>query len=287
MLIFYIFLALAIVTILLVLSIITVKQQTVQVVEVFGKFHNAKYAGLQLKVPYPIGVVSGTMSLAIKEVAHSINVKALDNAFLEVPVKVQYRVIPNKIKEAFYELSSPESQIVSYIVNVVRSTASQMPMSDLFQSKTTIEDSVKSTLNERFVTYGYEIVNVLVDDPQPSEEIRKAFDRVIASEREKEAAHNHAEAYRVQRVGEAQAESESINLKSLAYIKSRLDILKSFQGAVNVSDTEVLALITGIDYRDALRDISRNDSLIVVPHSFSDAQSAILTTELIKKQNKK
>ena len=268
----------------LFLSVITVKQQTVQVIEVFGRFHNAKHAGLRFKVPYPIGIVAGVMDLSIKELSRSINVKALDNAFLEVPVKVQYRVISTKIKEAFYELSSPENQIVSYVVNVVRSTASSMPMADLFQSKNAIEDSVKSTLNERFFSYGFEIINVLVDDPQPSPEIRIAFDKVIASEREKEAAINYAESYRIKKVGEAKAEAESIQLKSQAYIQSRAEIAQLMKEKLNITDDELLKLIAGIDYRDALRDISKNGSLIVVPHSFSDVQSGVLTAEILKKQ---
>ena len=268
----------------LFLSVIIVKQQTVQVIEVFGRFHNAKHAGLRFKIPYPIGIVAGVMDLSIKELSRSINVKALDNAFLEVPVKVQYRVISTKIKEAFYELSSPENQIVSYVVNVVRSTASSMPMADLFQSKNAIEDSVKSTLNERFSSYGFEIINVLVDDPQPSPEIRIAFDKVIASEREKEAAINYAESYRIKKVGEAKAEAESIQLKSQAYIQSRAEIAQLMKEKLNITDDELLKLIAGIDYRDALRDISKSGSLIVVPHNFSDVQSGILTAEILKKQ---
>jgi regulator of protease activity HflC (stomatin/prohibitin superfamily) len=224
------------------------------------------------------------MDLSIKELSRPINVKALDNAFLEVPVKVQYRVISTKIKEAFYELSSPENQIVSYVVNVVRSTASSMLMADLFQSKNAIEDSVKSTLNERFSSYGFEIINVLVDDPQPSPEIRIAFDKVIASEREKEAAINYAESYRIKKVGEAKAEAESIQLKSQAYIQSRAEIAQLMKEKLNITDDELLKLIAGIDYRDALRDISKSGSLIVVPHNFSDVQSGILTAEILKKQ---
>ncbi|MDA0617558.1 MAG: SPFH domain-containing protein [Proteobacteria bacterium] len=284
MLLIWVLVAVLVIGFLLPFSVITVKQQTVDVIEVFGKFHNAKHAGLRFKVPSPIGQVVGTMSLAIQEVERSINVKALDNAFLEVPVKVQYRVIPTKIKEAFYELSSPENQIVSYIVNVVRSTASAMLMSDLFQSKSAVEDAVKSTLNEKFITYGYEIVNVLVDDPQPSPEIRTAFDRVVASEREKEAAANYAESYRIKKVGEAQAEAESIHLKSRAYIKSRTEIAKVLKEELHVQDGDILSLIAGIDYRDALRDIAKDGSLIVVPHTFSDAQSSVITAEILKKR---
>ena len=127
-------------------------------------------------------------------------------------------------------------------------------------------------------------INVLVDDPQPSPEIRIAFDKVIASEREKEAAINYAESYRIKKVGEAKAEAESIQLKSQAYIQSRAEIAQLIKEKLNITDDELLKLIAGIDYRDALRDISKSGSLIVVPHNFSDVQSGILTAEILKKQ---
>lgn len=263
--------------------VITVKQHTMQIIEVFGRFYNAKHAGLRCKIPYPIGIIAGTVDLRIMELVKVISVKALDNAFVEVPVKVQYRVIPEKIKEAYYELQNPSAQMLSYIVNVVRATASAMPMNDLFQSKNAIEDSVKKTLNERFSNYGYAIVNVLVDDPQPSQEVRTAFDKVVASEREKEAAVNQAEAYRIRKVEEARAEAESIMLKSRAYVESRMQIISLAKQEMDASDTAVLNLIAGIDYRDALRDIARDGSLIVVPHGFSDYNSAVLTSEILKK----
>lgn len=281
MLIFFI--SIVILAGLIALSVITVKQHTMQVIEVFGRFYNAKDAGLRFKVPYPIGIVAGTVDLRIMELVKIISVKALDNAFVEVPVKVQYRVIPEKIKEAYYELQNPSAQMLSYIVNVVRSTASSMPMNDLFQSKNAIEDSVKKTLNERFTNYGYEIVNVLVDDPQPSQDVRTAFDKVVASQREKEAAINQAEAYRIRKVEEARAEAESVMLKSRAYIESRMEIINLAKQALNVDDKDALTLIAGIDYRDALRDVAKSGSLIVVPHGFTDSNSAVLTTEILKK----
>ena len=61
--------------------------------------------------------------------------------------------------------------------------------------------------------YGYDIVNVLVDEPQPSPEVQAAFNRVIAAQREREAAENEAEAQRIRLVGVAEAEKTSKRLQ--------------------------------------------------------------------------
>jgi regulator of protease activity HflC (stomatin/prohibitin superfamily) len=113
--------------------------------------------------------------------------------------------------------------------------------------------------------------------------VKSAFDKVVASQREKEAAINQAEAYRIRKVEEARAEAESIMLKSRAYVESRMEIISLAKNQLNVDDNAALTLISGIDYRDALRDVAKSGSLIVVPHGFSDANSAVLTTEILKK----
>ena len=99
-------------------SIMVVKQKTAVIVEVFGRFHTVKDAGLRLKYPYPIAVerrtpVGTRVNLRLRELKEHVSVKTRDNAFVSFPVAVQYRVNPMRIKEAFYELDDAQGQIVS------------------------------------------------------------------------------------------------------------------------------------------------------------------------------
>ena len=68
-----IFLVLVIIIVgVVALSVITVRQHTMHIVEVFGKFYNAKDAGLRFKVPYPIGIVVGNVDLRIMELVKGL-----------------------------------------------------------------------------------------------------------------------------------------------------------------------------------------------------------------------
>jgi regulator of protease activity HflC (stomatin/prohibitin superfamily) len=192
-------------------TIVVTRQQNVRLIETFGRFSSIRSAGLSFKLPWPIQSAGANFSLQIQEIAEDVNVKSKDNAFVSVPIRVQYRVNEATAQDAFYKLSNAADQIRSYVVNQVRSTASGMSFNDLFQSRNTFENDVASTLSERMGEFGFKIENVLVDDPQPSAELRRAFDRVISAERLKEAAVNEGEAKRTLLVAGANAEGEALS----------------------------------------------------------------------------
>jgi len=193
-----------------------VRGKTAAVLETFGKPHkNASEPGLRFKLPWPITIVVARINVQLQQISSNVSVKTRDNAFMTVPVTVHYKAIsdnPMGPVKAHYELENPEMQINSYILNNVRQTASGMEMIDLYANRDSMEHQVKDLLSEKFKHYGYVIENVLVDEPQPSQEVEDAFNRVIASERLKEAAINEAEATRIELVGSARAEAESRKL---------------------------------------------------------------------------
>jgi regulator of protease activity HflC (stomatin/prohibitin superfamily) len=62
------------------------------------------------------------MSLRIQQMDVVCETKTKDNVFVQVAVAVQYRVLAEKIYDAFYKLTDPSEQIRSYIYDVIRST---------------------------------------------------------------------------------------------------------------------------------------------------------------------
>lgn len=259
--------------------VVVVSEKTAKLIERFGKYSSTKQAGLNFKLPWPIDAVRATVPLNTQELKDTVVVKSSDNAFLEVPWSIQYIVIGGKAKEAYYELDDPRKQMKSYVTNTIRSAATDMVMNDLFKSKDAFERAVSEGLTDIFASNGYEIINVLVDDPQPSAELKKAFDKVLASERDKEAARNRAEAKRIEMVGEASAEGESLVIKAESFKKFRVEIAEGNAKAITefLKDTEglvakdVLDFFNGVDLRDAIRDASKNPgSIIVVPVGYGN-----------------
>lgn len=250
--------------------IVLTGQQTVRMIETFGKFSGIRTAGLSFKAPWPIQSASTQFSLRQLQLSEDVGVKSVDNAFLNVPIKLQYRVNPEAAQDAYYKLDNPVEQIRSYIVNQVRATAGGLTFEELFKSRDTFEGDVEETLSDKMAEFGYIIVNVLVDDPQPSEDLRDAFDRVIASQRLKEAATNEGEAARIMSVANAEAEGEALEIKGRAYAKFRKTVadgnaeaLNSFVGETGLTAKDGLTFFNSINEMEALRDAAQHGGKVV------------------------
>ena len=112
-------------------ALFTVKQQTAAIVERFGKFHSIRQSGLQIKIPL-IDRITGRLSLKIQQLDVIIETKTLDDVFVRLKVSVQYKVISEKVYEAYYKLDYPHEQITSYVFDVVRAEVPKMKLDDVF-----------------------------------------------------------------------------------------------------------------------------------------------------------
>ena len=96
----------------LISSVFTIKQQTAGVIERFGKFLSVRQAGFQLKIPI-VDRISGKLSLKIQQLDVIVETKTKDDVFVRLKVSVQYKVIKDKVYDAFYKLDYPHDQITS------------------------------------------------------------------------------------------------------------------------------------------------------------------------------
>lgn len=94
-----------IVLILVVKTLYTVRTYTAGVVERFGKFARIEQAGLHVLIPFAESVYF--VDLQVKQAQFSVETKTRDNVFVQIPVSVQYQILPDKIYDAFYKLSQP------------------------------------------------------------------------------------------------------------------------------------------------------------------------------------
>ena len=91
-------------------SFFTVKQQSSVIIERFGKFQSVRNSGLQLKIPL-VDRVAGRVNLKIQQLDVIIETKTKDNVFIKMKVSVQFKVIQEKVYDAFYKLEYPHDQI--------------------------------------------------------------------------------------------------------------------------------------------------------------------------------
>jgi SPFH domain / Band 7 family len=72
--------------------------------------------------------------------------KTKGDATVTVPVRVQYYVLPDKVKEAYYELDDPEDQIKAHVENVILSYIPEINLDDTYQQEDQIARRIKESL---------------------------------------------------------------------------------------------------------------------------------------------
>jgi regulator of protease activity HflC (stomatin/prohibitin superfamily) len=128
--------AVAIIAAIIVLrmTFFKVSNQTVKIIERFGKYSKTARAGLNFKIPF---VDSVRQVLNLQVLQHVVNVDTItkDKVSVKVAVAVQYEVIAGKEAEAVYKLSRPETQIETYVFDVVRSLVTTQDLDEVFSSR--------------------------------------------------------------------------------------------------------------------------------------------------------
>ncbi|HAD84346.1 MAG TPA: hypothetical protein DCG71_05825 [Brevundimonas sp.] len=261
-------------------------QQHVRVLETFGRYSGSRSAGLSIKAPWPLQVARRPFSLQTRQIALQLGVKSKDNAFVTMPISLQYRVIPNAVQAAFYELQDAEKQIESYVATEARAVAAAKTFDQLYTDRDEFTQTVRESLDEAMNGYGYEIRAVLIDDPRPTEEMISAFNEVLASQRRLEAAENDGEAEKIKRTKSAEASAAAMTITARGIADSRSIIaegnakaLAAFREDTTLTDIDAMTFMMEINRLEALRDAAAHGGrtvLVTGDGSASPVSSALL-----------
>ena len=270
-----VYIVLAVIALIILLSsFFIVKQQTAAIIERFGRYQSVRHSGLQLKIPL-VDRIAGRLSLKIQQLDVIIETKTKDDVFVRLKVSVQYKVIRDKVEDAFYKLDYPHDQITSYVFDVVRAEVPKMILDDVFLRKDDIAIAVKAELNDAMMEYGYDIIKTLVTDIDPDAQVKAAMNRINAADREKTAAQYEGDAQRILIVEKAKAEAESKRLQGQGIADRRREIARGLEESVEVlnkvgiNSQEASALIVVTQHYDTLQAIGQetNSNLILLPNS--------------------
>jgi regulator of protease activity HflC (stomatin/prohibitin superfamily) len=297
-----VFLILVAIVGLLVLSIVlgsffTVETAQVAIVQRLGKFARVAGPGLNWKTPY-LETVVHRLSMKVLQFDVQVETKTQDNVFVQIPVSIQYKVIPDAVEAAFYKLSDPVKQIESMVYNVVLGHVPKMKLDDTFLNQADIASDLRDNLDASMKEYGYSIVKVLISDIVPDQKVKAAMNDINAAQREREATVSRAETNKMLLVKQAEAEAESKRLQGEGIANQRKAIISGLKDSVEdfaktvpgSTPQDVMQLVLMTQYFDTLKDIAANDrsNAILIPHTpntltdfFGQIRNAIIAgTEL-------
>jgi regulator of protease activity HflC (stomatin/prohibitin superfamily) len=273
-------------------SFFTVETAQVAIVQRLGKFARVAGPGLNWKTPY-LETVVRRLSMKVQQFDVQVETKTQDNVFVQIPVSIQYKIMPDAVEAAFYKLSDPVKQIESMVYNVVLGHVPKMKLDDTFLNQADIASDLRDNLDASMKEYGYSIVKVLISDIVPDQKVKAAMNDINAAQREREATVSRAETNKMLLVKQAEAEAESKRLQGEGIANQRKAIISGLKDSVeDFSKTvpgstrqDVMQLVLMTQYFDTLKDIAANDhsNTILIPHTpntltdlFSQIRNAIM-----------
>nr|CAD1833912.1 unnamed protein product [Ananas comosus var. bracteatus] len=253
---------------------IQVDQSTVAIKETFGRFDEVLEPGCHL-LPWCLGKkIAGYLSLRVQQLDVRCETKTKDNVFVTVVASVQYRALADKASDAFYRLSNTREQIQSYVFDVIRSSVPKLNIDDAFEQKNEIAKAVEEELEKAMSMYGYEIVQTLIVDIEPDQQVKRAMNEINAAARLRLAANEKAEAEKILQIKRAEGDAESKYLAGLGIARQRQAIVDGLRDSVlafsdNVPGTsakDVMDMILVTQYFDTMREIgasSKSNSVFI------------------------
>ncbi|HKV24248.1 MAG TPA: SPFH domain-containing protein [Candidatus Acidoferrum sp.] len=280
-------------------SFFTVETAQVAIVQRLGKFARVAGPGLNWKTPYLESVVR-RMSMKVQQFDVRVETKTQDNVFVQIPVSIQYKVIPDAVEAAYYKLTDPVKQIESMVYNVVLGHVPKMKLDDTFLNQAAIANDLRDSLDASMKEYGYSIVKVLISDIVPDDKVKAAMNDINAAQREREATVSRSETNKMLLVKQAEAEAESKRLQGEGIANQRKAIIMGLKESVEdfaktlpgSSAQDVMQLVLLTQYFDTLKEIAANDrsNTILIPHTpnalgdlFSQIRNAIVTGDELSK----
>lgn len=267
----------------------TTQTSTVTIVERFGRYQRTQRPGIGcLWAPCCcMDAIGGTLSLKLQQIDVDCDTKTKDNVFVKMRCSVQYLVVPDRVEDAFYQLSDPKHQIKSYIFDVLRAEVPKVTLDELFLVKERMAVAVKDGVGKAMNRFGYEIVATPITDIDPDRGVKAAMNEINRQERLKKAAHDKGEAAKILMIKqaeaaaakiriEAQADADAKELAGQGLSRQRQAIVDGLQESVNIftkgvdgaDPTTVMDMIMITQYFDTLKDMGANSrtNTIFIPH---------------------
>ena len=283
------------------MSVKIVRQSEVYIIERLGKFHKIADAGLTIIIPFIdhvrsiVSLKQQTLDVAPQEVITK------DNVTITINTVVFYRIMdPAK---AVYEIQSLKKGIEYLSVTSIRDLVGKMDLDSTFSSRDTINDKLRSMLDEATNIWGCSIDRVEVQDIPPPTDFRDAMEKQMNAERNKRAAILQAEGERQAAVLKAQGEKEAAILQADADRESKIrravgeaeairkvaeakaDEVKLVYGAMmKANPNETLVQLKSLE---ALKDVANGEAnKVFIPFEATQALSSVGAISDILKDKK-
>jgi len=259
--------------ILISLSIRIVTPNTVKTVEFMGKFNRILRPGFHFIIPF----LEWTKNQVLFRRNFSVEVEWItqDNVTAYIGLNVIYYVNDNdnnskegNIFKSIYNIDDPKTMMRATIDEQLRAMMVTFTHKNIFAKREEIGEAIEARLREKLSTFGYTLDSIQVRDVKLENTVMSAMNKIIETEKLKEAALNEAEAKKIMQVKEAEAEKESKvllwegmagqRMKIAEWFKESVDLIKQTDDSLNAE--KVLQFLLDSSRIETLGNIGAQDN---------------------------
>lgn len=202
-------------------SFVTVKQGTIAVITVFGKYRRILPPGLNFKLPL-IEQIYSRISIQNRSVELEFQAVTIDQANVYFKAMLLYSVLDQQeetIKNVAFKFVDERNlmqALVRTIEGSIRAYVATKRQSDVLILRRDIVEHVKEQLDQVLETWGYHLQDLQLNDITFDDAIMKSMSQVVASNNLKAAAENEGQALLITKTKAAEAEGNAIKIAAQA-----------------------------------------------------------------------
>ena len=207
--------------IILLSSFVTVKQGTIAVVTVFGKYQRLLRPGLNFKIPL-IEQIYSRISIQNRSVELSFQAVTQDQANVYFKAMLLYSVI-NQDEETiknvafkFVDATNLMQALIRTIEGSIRAYVATQKQANVLAQRNEIVLHVKEQIDQVLDGWGYHLQDLQLNDITFDEEIMRSMSRVVASNNLKAAAENEGQDLLITKTKAAEADGNAIKIAATA-----------------------------------------------------------------------
>ncbi|MDB5031819.1 SPFH domain-containing protein [Mucilaginibacter sp.] len=202
-------------------SFVTVKQGTIAVITVFGKYRRILTPGLSFKLPL-IEAIYSKISIQNRSVELEFQAVTFDQANVYFKAMLLYSVLDQQeetIKNVAFKFVDERNLMQALIRTVegsIRAFVATKRQSEVLILRRDIVEHVKEQLDQILESWGYHLQDLQLNDITFDDVIMKSMSQVVASNNLKAAAENEGQALLITKTKAAEAEGNAIKISAEA-----------------------------------------------------------------------
>lgn len=202
-------------------SFVTVKQGTIVVITIFGKYRRILTPGLNFKIPLIENIYS-KISIQNRSVELEFQAVTFDQANVYFKAMLLYSVLDQQeetIKNVAFKFVDERNLMQALIRTVegsIRAFVATKRQSEVLILRRDIVEHVKEQLDTILEGWGYHLQDLQLNDITFDDVIMKSMSQVVASNNLKAAAENEGQALLITKTKAAEAEGNAIKISAEA-----------------------------------------------------------------------